>query len=139
MESKKTTFSDFIEENPICKKFDGNAEAILFFETLSKDEAIIKMIDASDNGKPALAPVAKDIENIFESFSAPTISLNDNFTKQSVGLMVKSILKPFGYVVTVQKNMPKEYDTKYFKSASCYKLDENTPRTLKIVKKIEAV
>ncbi|MGN0696403.1 MAG: hypothetical protein ACI4J5_06540 [Oscillospiraceae bacterium] len=139
MNDKRASFNDFIAANPNCQKFGGNPEAILFFEFLSADASIIKMIEASDSGKPALSPVAKDIEKLFDSFSAPTISLKDSFTKQAVGLMIKCILEPFGYVVAEQKNLPKSSGAKYFRSASCYRFDENAPATLKIVKKIETI
>lgn len=35
--------------------------------------------------------------------------------------MVKTILKPFGYESTNQKEISQIYRGKYFKSASCYK------------------
>ena len=60
----KSSFRDFIEQSPNCYKFDGVADAILVFEYLSKDESIIQMIEACDNGKPALMPVARGIEDI---------------------------------------------------------------------------
>lgn len=135
----KATYSTFIENNPNCSKFSGNAEAILIFEFLSKDESILQMIDASDSGKPALSPVAKSVESLLKSVSNPSISFDDNFTKQTVGLMVKTILAPFGYVVNGQKALPKACGAEKFVSASCYKFDSNAPATLRVVKRIESI
>lgn len=135
----KTTFNDFINSNPNCSKYDGNAEAILIFEFLSRDESIIQMVEASENGKPALSPVVKDIEDLLDNVANPTISFEDNFTKQTVGLMVKSILEPFGYKVKAQKALPKSSGARKFVSASCYEYDENAPASLRIVKRIENI
>lgn len=133
----KCTFQAFIEQNPNCSKFDGVAEAILVFEHLSKDESIIKMIDACESGKPALMPVAREIEVLLEGVTSPAISFDDHFTKQAVGLMVKSILKPFGYVVGSQKALPVSCGAKKFKSASCYTFSEKEGATMRVVKRIE--
>ena len=133
----KSTFQDFIEQSPNCTKFDGVAEAILVFEFLSKDESIIQMIEACDNGKPALVPVAKAIEDLLDGMSNPAISFDDHFTKQAVGLMVKCILKPFGYLVADQKILPRNCGAKKFKSASCYKFSPEAGATMRIVKRIE--
>ena len=134
----KCTFQMFIEQNANCSKFDGVAEAVLVFEHLSKDESIIKMIEASDSGKPALLPVAREIEVLLEGMTNPAISFDDHFTKQTVGLMVKSILKPFGYVVDRQKTFPCNCDAKQFKSASCYVYSPEAGATLRVVKRIES-
>ena len=134
----KTSFSDFIETHPNCGKFAGNAEAILVFEYLSKDDSIIRMIDSCESGKPALAPVAKELEALIDSVANPTISFDDPFTKQTVGLMIKSILAPFGYKVSKQKILPKESVGK-FASASCYVFDPSMPASMKVVKRIESI
>ena len=39
-----------------------------------------------------------------------------------MGRMVKAILEPFGYRVTTQKDLPKQWKGRYFSSASCYAL-----------------
>ncbi len=135
----KTSFGDFIQKNPICRKFDGDAGMILIFDLLSEDKAIIQMIDACDSGKPALAPLAKEVENLIDGLKNPTVSLDDDFTKQAVGLMVKSILEPFGYRVSGKKALPKEYRGGKFVTASCYKFDPEAPASMRIVKRIEAI
>lgn len=133
----KTTFQKFLNDHPSCGKFQGNAEAILIFEYLSKDDSIIRMIDACDSGKPAITPVAREIEELLAGVSNATISFEDNYTKQTVGVMVKSILEPFGYVVTGQKMLPRGCGANQFKSASCYKFSPDAPACLRVVKRIE--
>lgn len=134
----KAKFNDFILQNPNCSKFAGNSDAMLIFEILSRDESIIKMIEACDHGKPALTPLAHEIEQALLNLKNPTISFHDNFTKQAVGLMIKTILKPFGYEAYVQKSLPKDAKSNEFSSASVYRIDpksENKP-TMKVVKSI---
>lgn len=116
----KAKFNDFLTENPNCSKFDGNPDAITIFDLLSKNENIIAMIDASEAGKPALSACVDKTEAYFDSLTSPTLDLNDGFTRTVIGRMVKTILNPFGYEVTVQKDLPKASRGKYFTSASCY-------------------
>ncbi|HPD89236.1 MAG TPA: hypothetical protein PLU75_07195 [Oscillospiraceae bacterium] len=135
----KATFNDFITQNPNCSKFLGNANAMLIFESLSSDNGIIQMIEASDAGKPALSPLAKHLEDILLDIKNPSISFDDNFTKQAVGLMIKCILEPFGYVVCKQKNLPKSAESKKFQSASVYRHDPSKNATMRVVKHIEEI
>ena len=59
-------------------------------------------------GKPAITSVVEDIEHFFIDLTKTyTHTLDDNFTKQAIGLMVKTILEPFGYTVWKQKDLPK--------------------------------
>ncbi|MGB4658958.1 MAG: hypothetical protein WBI07_07255 [Mobilitalea sp.] len=135
----KATFNDFITQNPNCSKFDGNADAMLIFEFLSRDNSIILMIEASDAGKPALTPWVKHLEHLLLDIKYPTISFDDNFTKQAVGLMIKCILEPFGYVVWKQKDLPKSSDSAKFQSASVYRYDPIKNATMQVVKHIEEI
>ncbi len=135
----KASFQDFMNANPNCRKFDGNTEMILIFEFLSRDDSILQMIDSCENRKPALTPVAKPIEDLIAGLANPTISFNDNFTKQTVGMMVKSILEPFGYRVSSQKSLPKSSGAVQFVSASCYEFDPSAPASMRVVKRIESI
>lgn len=133
----KATFNNFIAENPNCSKFDGNSDAIAIFDLLSTDESIIAMIDASEAGKPALAACVDEVEAYFDSLTKPTLDLKDGFTRTVVGRMIKTILNPFGYEVTVQKDLPKATRGKYFTSASCY--EKTGTAKMKVVRTIAAV
>jgi hypothetical protein len=133
----KATYNDFLNENPNCSKFSNNADAIAIFNLLSEDENIISMIDASEAGRPALSACVDKIESFFDSLQNPTFDLTDKFTKTAVGRMIKSILDPFGYEVTVQKDLPKEFKGKYFASASCYTKSGNA--TMKVIRTIAEI
>jgi len=131
------TFNDFIKQNPICRKFEHDEDMQNVFEFLSRSYVLIQLIDACEAEKPAISPVARNIENFFSDINKEHMNtLDDTFTKQAVGLMVKTILEPFGYVVWKQKNIPKSSRAEKFTSASTYRLDPLAPRTMKVEKRI---
>ena len=132
----KATFNDFITEVTICSRYKNNKDMQELFDKLNADENIIKMIEFSDRDKPALAACAIEVEKWYDSKNNCEVDLKQSFPKTAVGHLVKSILKPFGYKVTKQKDLPMENRGKYFKSATCYKYDENAIRTMKIVKSV---
>jgi hypothetical protein len=110
------------------------------FDFLSRDFVIIQMIDMSEAGKPALAPVALNVEHFFTDIATTYANtLDDNFTKQAVGLMVKTILEPFGYAAWKQKNLPKSVNAAKFQTASVYRRDMTRTATLRVAKYIEEV
>ena len=136
----KATFTQFLEENKNCSGLDSNPDARAIFDFLNLDENIIKMVDYSDQGKPALAACVLELEAMYDAIPQPTLDLNDAFTRTAVGRMVKCILKPFGYRVVKQKDFPKQRKGKYFVSASCYEMDETDPQiSLRIAKRIEEI
>lgn len=135
----KATFNDFIDLNKNCSGFKTNADMQELFDFLNEDERIIKMIDSSENGKPALAGCVQEVETWHDAKTNSLVDFNDPFTKTVVGKVVKTILAPFGYLVTKQKDMPTDLKTKYFTSASCYVYDANAPITMKIIKKVVKV
>ena len=134
------TFEDFIRQNPNCKKFETDDDMQSIFDFLSVEYVLTQLIDASEAGRPALAPVVENVEHFFMDLSKDHAnSLDDNFTKQAVGLMVKTILEPFGYVVWKQKDLPKKSGATKFQSASAYRLDYFAPRTMRVLKQIEEI
>ena len=134
----KATFNDFIKKNPNCKKFDGNTEAIHIFENiLSTDNNIIAMIDVAEEGKPALSACLEEVESYYRIQSSPTFDLQDNFTKQALGNMVRVVLEPFGYLPKSQKNIPKRFNPEFVMSATVYA--RTGPYTMCVVKHIEEV
>ena len=130
----KATFNDFLEQNPNCSKFKDNADAVKVFEFLSQDEIIIKMAEACEIGKPALAGCVIDLEKFYANLKNPAIDFEDDFTRTAVGRMIRTILEPFGYRVTKKKDISRSAKCEYFKAASCYELC--APAKLKIVKHI---
>lgn len=133
----KTTYQDFIQANPNCSKYAEDPVAQAIFELLSQDEAIIAMIQESDQDKPALGPCALQIEAYIESLTEPSFDIKNDFERTVVGRMIKAILEPFGYRITKQKDLSKRWKGKYFSSASCYALSAPGEATLRIVKHIE--
>lgn len=134
----KSKFADFINQFPNCSKFSNNADAMRVFDFLSEDASIIKMVDAIESGKPALSPVVKQTECDFQTNS---FSFDDHFTKQAVGMMVKVVLQPFGYIRKPgnQKNLPKEAGATKFVTASCYRYFPDSKTTMRIVKSVEEI
>lgn len=134
------TYNDFLTQNPNCKKFTDDEDMIYAFNMLSQDVILTQMIEASDAGKPALTPIVTNIEHVFMDFSKEHANtLDDNFTKQAVGLMVKTILEPFGYSVWKQKDLPKSSRAAKFQSASVYRRDITKTATMRVAKYIEEV
>ena len=134
----KATYEDFLLQNPNCKKFAEDDDMIYTFNMLSWDHMLIQLLEASDFGKPAISPIVENIEHVFMDFNKEhKNTLDDNFTKQAVGLMVKTILEPFGYVVWKQKDLPKKSRAIKFQSASVYRRDRLKKATMKVTKKIE--
>ena len=139
MNTMKATYEDFKNEigNANCSGYFANEDMEELFNFLSEDEHIISMIEMAEMNKPALAGCAKDVEQWFLTKNNPKIDLEDGFTRTVIGRLVKTILKPFGYEVTKQKNMPKNLKCEFFASASCYKKTGNA--TMRIVKRIEEI
>lgn len=134
------TYDDFLSQNPNCKKFTDDEDMIYAFNFLSQDFIITQLLEASEAGRPAITPIVENIEHIFADLSKEHANtLDDNFTKQAVGLMIKTILAPFGYTVWKQKDLPKNSRATKFQSASVYRYDHAAPRSLRVVKRIEEI
>ncbi|MCL2321568.1 MAG: hypothetical protein FWC47_05600 [Oscillospiraceae bacterium] len=134
------TYEDFIKQNPNCKKYETDDVMKNIFDFLSREYVLTQLIDASEAGRPALAPVVENVEHFFMDRTKEYIhTLDDNFTKQAVGLMIKTILEPFGYVVWKQKDLPKKSGAIKFQTASAYRFNPLAPRTMKVVKRIEEI
>ncbi len=133
----KATYNDFILANPNCSNYELNKDAQRIFDFLNTDTNIIKMIESAEQGKPALAGCIFELELFFDNMNSTEIDFNDGFTRTVVGRMVKSILEPFGYHVTKQKDFTKNKKGKYFTSASCYALTGFA--SMHIVKKVEEI
>lgn len=135
----KASYQDFIQSNPNCSKYASDPVAQRIFELLSQDSAIIAMIEEADQGKPALGPCVQMVEEYAMSLTAPSFDIQKDFERTVVGRMIKAILEPFGYRVTVQKDLPKKWKGKFFSSASCYAPDPTATATMQVTKHIEEV
>lgn len=132
----KRMYNDFISANPNCSGLSSSKTAEAVFDFLSRDENIISMIESADAQQPALAGCVQELEAFYDGIQDKDMDLED-FNKQAVGRMIKTILEPFGYVPTGQKYLSKALNTKYFKSAKCYSL--TNPASMKVIKKIVEV
>ena len=95
------------------------------------------MIDISKAGKPALCACLSQIETYYLNQTSPIFDLRDNFTKQSLGTMVRVILEPFGYLTKSQKDIPKSYNSQFVTSAITY--TKAGLSTMKVVQKIQEI
>lgn len=133
----KAKYKDFIKENPTCSQFKDNKDMKNLFRLLNKDPMIIKMIEFADQGKPALGGVVVELEDWYKKREEKSIDLEDHFTKTAVGRIIKTILAPFGYKVTKNKDIPRELASIYFRSAACYSFDPQAKASMEVVKKIQ--
>ena len=113
------------------------ADAEKVFDFLNLDENIIKMAESADQGKPALAGCVLELEAFFDAMTDPAVDFRDGFTRTAVGRMVRTILEPFGYRVTKQKDFTKNRKGIYFTSASCYAL--TGPASMRIIKTVAPI
>lgn len=127
-------FEEFIEKNSMYKKFGKNEAAKTaksLFNFMSKPENIDKMLMANDNGRPALEGILSEIE---ENFNNKDFDIeNDNFTRQFIGVMVRDIIKDFGYIVDrTELSRQKNIKSKFITSATHYKkVPEEAIKTIK--------
>ena len=134
MDNGMNDFHNFLNVNPIYKKFEHNLVAIQIFERLSEAHSVQKMIWAINSGKPALSGCISVIESKYEEQT--TFDLTDRFTKTCLGAMVKVILEPFGYTKIDVKRLPTGSST-YIQSASTYALTQPPKVKLKEIITIE--
>jgi len=134
----KTSFKEFFKENQIYNGFENDAVAKYVFDSiLSKDENIIAMIECNDAGEPALCGCIFEIEQYCTINNQSKFNLSNDFAKQALGRMVRSVLLPFGYESKSQKRIPNKYNSVYVKSAKTF--SKIKPAVLRIEKKIVAI
>jgi hypothetical protein len=137
------TYNDFITENPKCgKDLVSNLHAQAIFMSLSCEDNIIKMIDASEAGRPAIEAVVTRIEDYCEFQKTDDFDISNDQRRTVVGCMIKTILRPFGYLPVMpatktQKELSKSVNAKYFKSGSCYYFDKDEPASMEVVRRIK--
>ena len=133
----KAIYDDFISANPNCSAYRDNKDAQRIFDFLNEDEIIIRMIESADTGRPALAGCVFELEEVYKSMKSTSLDFGDPFTRTVVGRMIKTIIEPFGYRVTKQKDFTKDKRGEFFTSASCYAL--TGPASMHIVKRVEPI
>jgi hypothetical protein len=133
----KATFEDFLAEHPTCSQYVDNADAKAIFNFMSEDENIIRMIDVTEAGRPALLGCLKEIESYYDTLINPTFKFSEMYPRTTVGRMVATILKPFGYEPLKQVNFSQTNRGKYFGSASRY--EKSGVARLRVVRTIKRV
>lgn len=138
----KSTYQDFLEENPKCgKDLVSNQHAQDTFFLLSSDRNIIAMIDASEAGRPAIEAVFSDVEDYYDRNKPSDFDMRNDQRRTVVGCMIKTILMPFGYLTIepktkTQKELSRSAGAKYFKSGSCYYFEPTAPATMQICRTV---
>ncbi|MCL1995957.1 MAG: hypothetical protein FWG63_07120 [Defluviitaleaceae bacterium] len=139
------TYQNFLDENPRCgKALEHNINSRDIFMILSREDNIIKMIDVSEAGRPAVEAVVACIEEYFELNKNADFDLNNKQRRTVIGYMIRTILQPFGYyplkpASRTQKKLLRSVDTKHFQSGSCYEFDPNAPATMEVIRSIREI
>lgn len=118
----KTTYAEFLTINPNWTVLTADKDAEAVFDFLSRNAIIVAMADAVEKGEPALAGCVEDLETYCcETMRFTTFNIaDDRFSRTVIGRMIKAILAPYGYQPTVEKPLPADCGSQYFKQAHCY-------------------
>jgi hypothetical protein len=128
MENYQINFSSFIERNPRHQKFSDNQIAEEIYNLLADGENIYRMMIFSEIEIPALAASITKIEDLYGD--QKQFELNNSFVKQTMGVMVKDILRAFGYDNIKSKDIPKGLSN-YVNTAAVYKKLDSPTKKLK--------
>lgn len=90
------TFEKFLSQSTLNKSVAGSKTAKEIYELIWSDSVRIKFVDTTEARLPALSVCATEIEKMCTSESSDLI-LTDP-VKQTIGRMVSSSLRPFGYL-----------------------------------------
>jgi len=128
MENYQINFNSFIERNPRHQKFSDNQIAEEIYNLLANGENIYRMMIFSEIEIPALAASITKIEDLYGD--QKQFELNNSFVKQTMGVMVKDILRAFGYDNIKSKDIPKGLSN-YVNTAAVYKKLDSPTKKLK--------
>lgn len=132
----KATFADFVRQNPSYRvKFDNKETRHVFDNILSDNYTISGMIHASNVGAPALDVCMREIEDFFNNSPSKEFDLEDAYTRQGLGKLVKTVLEPFGYVPDSRKTM---IHRDYVKTSTVYAIKEQ-PRMKVLIEIVEVL
>ncbi len=112
------SYLDFIQKNPPYKQLRNNSTIEAVYDYLSLPNRVYEMVEACERGKSALSGVVVNLETMFPNLPQ-VLPNNKNFIKQAIGVMIKHILYPFGYVPQKPVRMPNNL-SKFFSSAHTY-------------------
>ena len=113
----------FIENTSI----NINEDVINAFEFIAAPDSVIEMISSSLIGKPALAPIVKELEDRFAD--APGFPLNHEGpqknakNRRNVGWMVRFVMREYGYTPVDNSERTRigtDAGSRYFGNAAVY-------------------
>ena len=135
-------YEEFLKSYPTYRCVSDNPEMkYIFEEILSRDENVIKMYNAVQGDKPALAAVVDEIERYYDQLKTPHITLANSergiLTKRAIGSMVAMIMRDLGYTSNGQRYLPYTCSRKYYVCGSVYK--KTLPARLRVVVSLEVV
>ena len=108
------------------------------YDTMRQNEWIMLAINLSFSDRAALAGIAKHIEAVVDFSPEFQVNLRDAAVRQTIGIMQKAILEPFGFVPDRQKKIKDKYSLE-FTQASCYRYEPEKAKIKisELVKEIE--
>lgn len=134
----KLTYPALIKDYRIPDRWKDSKLMEDIFNCLNEDEALIWAVIQSKMGKPALKANYAKVDELIEESSEvnPDNYAEFNTFKQTVGIVQKAVLRPFGFfpINRKQKRLKK---SKFFSSATCFELDESVNAPLKVCFDIE--
>lgn len=130
----KMTYEKFISEFRVPEKWKTSKLFKECFNILNRDDALIgAIIQIKYCHKPPLVASVEAIDRRIKSSDEidPSDILTFNTFKQSIGVMQKAVLVPFGYF-PVNGKQKKLKESKYFSSATCFYEDFTVNAPLKV-------
>jgi hypothetical protein len=114
------SLNDFTDAYPKNKKYEDNQGAIIALRIIRNNAEAME--DASAKGEPAVSAVAAELESLREPLATHGFDLEDQYTRTVVAQMICFILESRGFEVDcIQRDIPKEYGAKLFKSGATYR------------------
>lgn len=114
-------FADNYKTKVNVKKFYGFEE---IYNTLRDKNYLFLAICLSFAEMPALAASSSHLEAIGDFTPDFEVDFDDAAVKQTIGIMQKAVLEPFGFVPYKQKKIKDRFSLK-FSQAACYRLDKS--------------
>lgn len=119
------SFDEFLAQTTLNKSVASSKTAREIYELVWSDSVRIKFVDTTEARLPALSVCATEIEKMCTSESSDLV-LTDP-VKQTIGRMVSSSLRPFGYLSKKGRKarMPLYMKLKTFKYAYVFYYEGN--------------
>ncbi|MEG1958151.1 MAG: hypothetical protein RR071_10535 [Lachnospiraceae bacterium] len=104
-----------------------NKDVIAVFEFISSPDSVIKMIEATDNGKPALSGIVRELEERFGNCEGFPLNHNgpgkNAKNRRNVGWIVRFVMREYGYMPLADSERTRigaDSKSRYFGNAAVY-------------------